>query len=67
MAEIEHFVDPRCKDHLKFSKVENLAILLYSACNQMDGQPACLTALGEAVKKVTISKPRQKCCLDSQN
>lgn len=53
MAEIEHFVDPRCKDHPKFFKVENLKILLYSACNQMDGQPASLVNIGDAVEKVS--------------
>lgn len=52
MAEIEHFVDPRCKDHPKFSKVENLSILLYSACNQMDGQAASYIKIGDAVQKV---------------
>lgn len=55
MAEIEHFVDPRCKDHPKFPKVENLGLLLYSACNQMDGQPASLVTIGEAVQKGIIA------------
>lgn len=55
MAEIEHFVDPRCKDHSKFSKVENLNILLYSACHQMDGEPPSLVTIGEAVKKGVIA------------
>merc|ERR1719309_253605 len=40
MAEIEHFCDPNDKSHPKFSKVASTELVLYSACNQMDGQPA---------------------------
>ncbi|XP_067005016.2 glycine--tRNA ligase [Anabrus simplex] len=49
MAEIEHFCDPADKRHPKFSTVENTRVLLYSACNQMDGKSASFTTIGEAV------------------
>ncbi|XP_054712516.1 glycine--tRNA ligase-like [Uloborus diversus] len=55
MAEIEHFVDPRCKDHPKFNKVQDLKLTLYSACNQMDGAAAVLTSIGDAVKKGIVA------------
>lgn len=38
MAEIEHFVDPTHKDHPKFESVKDLNLVLYSACDQMDGE-----------------------------
>lgn len=52
MAEIEHFVDPNDKSHPKFASVKDLEMVLYSACNQMDGQPAKRITIGEAVAKV---------------
>lgn len=52
MAEIEHFCDPNDKSHPKFNEVKNTELLLYSACNQMDGKPAEKMAIGEAVAKV---------------
>jgi len=52
MAEIEHFCDPSDKSHPKFSDVENIVLKLYSACNQMDGQPAVDITIGQAVSKV---------------
>lgn len=54
MAEIEHFCDPNQKDHPKFSNVADLDIVLYSACNQMDGKSPQVWKLGEAVKQVTL-------------
>jgi len=54
MAEIEHFCDPNDKSHSKFCDVENTIMKLYSACNQMDGQPPVDITIGEAVSKVTI-------------
>ena len=53
MAEIEYFCDPREKDHPKFVDVQNQVLLLYSACNQMDGQSAKQITIGEAVKTVS--------------
>lgn len=38
MAEIEHFVDPSDKAHSKFVTVQDLNLVLYSACDQMDGK-----------------------------
>lgn len=52
MAEIEHFCDPNDKSHQKFSDVRDTELLLYSACNQMDGKPAQKLTIGEAVDKV---------------
>lgn len=52
MAEIEHFCDPKDKKHSKFVDVSDTAMLLYSACNQMDGKPAERVTIGDAVQKV---------------
>lgn len=52
MAEIEHFCDPSDKSHSKFSDVENTVMKLYSACNQMDGQPPISITIGQAVSQV---------------
>nr|CAH7749236.1 unnamed protein product [Callosobruchus chinensis] len=53
MAEIEHFCDPKDKSHPKFNDVRNTELLLYSACNQMDGKPAERVPIGSAVDKVS--------------
>ncbi|XP_075536442.1 glycine--tRNA ligase [Dermacentor variabilis] len=55
MAEIEHFVDPSNKAHPKFASVKNLEMVLYSACNQMDGQPAQKITIGHAVEKGLVA------------
>lgn len=60
MAEIEHFCDPRDKDHPKFDSVRNVELVLYSACNQMDGKPAYKTTVGEAVEGVRLKKKWEK-------
>lgn len=52
MAEIEHFCNPEDKRHPKFTVVENTELLLYSACNQMNGERAERRKIGEAVKEV---------------
>ena len=52
MAEIEHFCDPRHKDHEKFESVKNVEVTLYSACNQMDGELARSWTIGDAVQQV---------------
>lgn len=52
MAEIEHFCDPTEKDHPKFAGVRNIKLMLYSACNQMDGKSATEIAIGDAVDSV---------------
>ncbi|XP_054272039.1 glycine--tRNA ligase [Macrosteles quadrilineatus] len=49
MAEIEHFCDPRDKSHPKFSSIKDTVMMLYSACNQMDGKSAESITIGEAV------------------
>jgi len=52
MAEIEHFVDPQDKSHLKFPKVQDVEVLLYSAKNQVSGEPAEKLKIGDAVRTV---------------
>ncbi|XP_015598508.1 glycine--tRNA ligase [Cephus cinctus] len=49
MAEIEHFCDPSNKKHQKFNSIRNTMLLLYSACNQMDGKGAEYMKIGDAV------------------
>ncbi|RCN34961.1 glycine--tRNA ligase, partial [Ancylostoma caninum] len=55
MCEIEHFVDPSDKSFAKFKKVHSYPMLLFSACNQMDGQPAQTMTIGEAVEKGIVA------------
>ncbi|XP_075211804.1 glycine--tRNA ligase [Lycorma delicatula] len=55
MAEIEHFCDPSDKRHPKFINVRNTEMLLYSACNQMDGKSAEIKTVGEAVDSGLIA------------
>ena len=52
MAEVEHFVDPNDKSHPKFVDVQDVKLNLYSANNQVSGQPPVLMTIGEAVKTV---------------
>lgn len=54
MAEIEHFCDPADKAHPKFELVRDTKMLLYSACDQMDGKAARQLTIGEAVDSVNI-------------
>ncbi|BES99748.1 Glycyl-tRNA synthetase [Nesidiocoris tenuis] len=49
MAEIEHFCDPNDKSHPKFSDVSDTEVVLYSACDQMDGKSAKIMTIGDAV------------------
>ncbi|XP_078050667.1 glycine--tRNA ligase isoform X2 [Augochlora pura] len=55
MAEIEHFCDPNDKSHPKFETVKDLSLLLYSACNQMDGKSAQHVTIGDAVSTKLIA------------
>lgn len=55
MAEIEHFCDPSDKSHSKFKTVENISMLLYSACNQMDGIKAQNVTIGKAVSSGLVA------------
>lgn len=54
MAEIEHFCDPSNKKHPKFDDVRSTELLLYSACNQMDGKSPERHTIGSAVDKVSL-------------
>lgn len=55
MAEIEHFCDPNDKSHSKFENVKDISMLLYSACNQMDGKSAQHLTIGEAVESKLVA------------
>ena len=55
MAEIEHFCDPCDKSHAKFAEVKSKEMILYSACNQMDGKGAYKTTIGDAVALGTVA------------
>ncbi|XP_076271127.1 glycine--tRNA ligase isoform X1 [Rhynchophorus ferrugineus] len=55
MAEIEHFCDPNDKAHPKFENEKDVKLLLYSACNQMDGKPAEIKTIGEAVSSGLVA------------
>ncbi|CBI15763.3 hypothetical protein VitviT2T_025585 [Vitis vinifera] len=55
LAEIEHFVDPDDKSHPKFSEVANLEFLMFPRGEQVSGQSAKRTVLGEAVSKGIVN------------
>ncbi|XP_014272814.1 glycine--tRNA ligase [Halyomorpha halys] len=55
LAEIEHFCDPSNKNHPKFGSVENTNMLLYSACDQMDGKSPSKKTIGEAVNSGLVA------------
>ncbi|KAK3779526.1 hypothetical protein RRG08_045272 [Elysia crispata] len=55
MAEIEHFCDPASKDHPKFPGLADTDMMLYSACNQMDGKPPEKIKIGDAVKSKLVA------------
>lgn len=55
MCEIEHFVDPEDKSFAKFKKVRDVQLPLFSACNQMDGQPAQIMKIGDAVDQKIVA------------
>ncbi|XP_022919246.2 glycine--tRNA ligase [Onthophagus taurus] len=55
MAEIEHFCDPNDKKHPKFEDIKDTELLLYSACNQMDGKGAEKKTIGEAVETKLVA------------
>lgn len=55
MAEIEYFVDPEDKTHNKFESVKDTKLNLYSACNQMNGEPFQNMSIDEAVKKGIVA------------
>ncbi|XP_018325020.1 glycine--tRNA ligase [Agrilus planipennis] len=55
MAEIEHFCDPSEKSHPKFENIKDIELLLYSACNQMDGKSAEKRKIGEAVSEGLVA------------
>ena len=54
MAEIEHFCDPEDKSHPKFDTVKSTPVVLFSACDQMDGKPARQTTIEEAINQQII-------------
>lgn len=55
MAEIEHFCDPAEKEHHpKFASIRDQTLVLFSACNQMDGVAAQSVTIGDAVAKKMV-------------
>jgi glycyl-tRNA synthetase len=55
MAEIEYFVDPLKKEHKKFHTLKDMKLPLWSAKNQLGGNPIeTELTLGEAVEKKII-------------
>lgn len=55
MAEIEHFVDPDDKSHLKFDQVENINVILYSTEMQLSGKNAQEIRLKDAINEKIIN------------
>lgn len=55
MAEIEHFCDPKEKDHPKFAANRHIKMTLYSACNQMEGKSAQEITIGDAVDQKLVA------------
>jgi len=55
MAEVEHFCDPADKSHPKFASVASVSMTLYSADNQMGGQPARSVVIGDAVQSGLVA------------
>lgn len=52
LAEVQHFFDPLHKTHPRFGSIADTEIMLYSACNQMNGSDAEKITIGEAVNRV---------------
>ncbi len=55
MAEVEHFCDPNDKSHPKFDDIKHIELNLYSACDQVDGQPPKNVKIGDAVANKLIN------------
>lgn len=55
MAEIEHFVDPLCKDHDRFAEVEHIVLSLLPKDVQSAGKTDIShVTVGDAIKSVRI-------------
>lgn len=54
MAEIEHFVDPECKDHARFDEIKDTVLPLYSKEAQMAASGPVELSMGDAVAKVRL-------------
>jgi glycyl-tRNA synthetase len=54
MAEIEYFVNPKAKDHVKFGTVKDLRLNLFPAVNQVGDGKFCTPTVGEAVASKLI-------------
>ncbi|PIA54277.1 hypothetical protein AQUCO_00900670v1 [Aquilegia coerulea] len=55
LAEIEHFVDPSDKSHRKYGEVVDLEFLMFPREEQMAGNQAKRTRLGDAVSKGIVN------------
>jgi glycyl-tRNA synthetase len=54
MCEIEHFVDPTDKTHRKFSRVSDVELSLFSACDQVNGKKPSTMKIGDAVSNKIV-------------
>jgi glycyl-tRNA synthetase len=53
MAEIEHYVDPQDKNHVRFNEVKDVKLMLLPKDVQMEGRTELQEmTVGEAVEKV---------------
>lgn len=58
MAEIEYFVHPeKRKTFPKFHSISDLRMIVYSACDQMEGRSPCQMTLKDAVESVSLYPP----------
>jgi len=55
MCEVEHFVDANDKSHHKFDEVKEVEMVLYSAEQQVTGQPPQTLKIGDAVKSGLVN------------
>lgn len=55
MAEIEYFVDPLNKKHAKYDSIKDMKLNLYSANNQMNGEPFQNISISDAVDNGIIA------------
>ena len=59
MAEIEHYVDPKSKNHAKFFEVNDIKLRLLPKETQSAGKTDLLEiTVGEAVERVSRTWPR---------
>ncbi|KAJ1569818.1 Glycine--tRNA ligase 1, mitochondrial [Nowakowskiella sp. JEL0078] len=55
IAEIEHFVDPLNKQHLRFNEIRSIVLPLYSSQNQINNSGIIHKEIGEAVDEGMVN------------